>query len=403
MKHLFSLFCLALALTACGSSEKETRSAGPLTADLRAAIGEDAGLRLDERVRSVEYIPLEATDDDASLIGGITDFAITDRHIYVYPQTEPRIVLFDRQGHFVRTLIREGQGPGEFSGALSGIQAVPEENRLYLFGDKTWVYTLDGKYISSTLSTFPTLFRRRIATNRFARVAMPFVPFSQGSYGIGVADSLDAPVWNKNDFSAPGLEADRMGFTGSVAACLATDGRSVLFKSGCNDTVYRLTPDSVAIACVIRTDNSDEEKRRALDITDFANLQGAGRSPRELFVSDIMDTPSAFYFRCRYDEGYTVFSVDKRTGEARAERCDMPVDNLQELAASSTYQLGLLGSRSYGDFPIWGRTEGRHLIQVVAPTELSLYQERLGITIPEPLRTIDEEANPVFVIYELGD
>ena len=131
------------------------------TVDIREAVERPGSVHIGEEIKSVEYIPLETTDDPASLIGGIADFAVTDQFIYVYPQTEPRIALFDRQGRFVRTLIREGQGPGEFSGPLSGIQVVPEADRIYLYGNKTWEFTLAGEPIRSWLNPRPVLYSRR--------------------------------------------------------------------------------------------------------------------------------------------------------------------------------------------------------------------------------------------------
>lgn len=374
------------------------------TVDIREAVERPGSVHIGEEIKSVEYIPLETTDDPASLIGGIADFAVTDQFIYVYPQTEPRIALFDRQGRFVRTLIREGQGPGEFSGPLSGIQVVPEADRIYLYGSKTWEFTLAGEPIRSWLNPRPVLYSRRIAADRFAQVAMPFVPFTASGFGIGVSDERGNLLLGKNDFSAEGLPPERTGFTGSVAACLAPDGRSALFKSGCGDTIYRLTPDSIAIALVTHTDNSEEEIRRGLDIGDFANLRGEGRADREIVVADLMETARAFYLRCRYDRGYTILAIDKRSGAVGAERCVMPVPTLEELAGSSTYQLGMLGACDNNGFPVWGRTEGDLLFQVVIPDELILYRDKAGIPLPKPLQQADvEEGNPILLIHHLAE
>ena len=67
-------------------------------------------LELGDEIKGVTFVPLEVTTDDASLIDGVYDYAVTDRYIYVFPVKEPRIVLFDRQGRFIRTLVKEGRG-----------------------------------------------------------------------------------------------------------------------------------------------------------------------------------------------------------------------------------------------------------------------------------------------------
>ena len=115
-----SLSWVLFLLIAC-SSPKSDPSNCPV-ADIRAGIESPKSLKLSDEIESVDYVPLEVTSDDASLIDGVANYAVTDKYIYVLPVKEQRIVLFDRQGHFVKTLIPFGQGPGEFSGFLSPYQ-----------------------------------------------------------------------------------------------------------------------------------------------------------------------------------------------------------------------------------------------------------------------------------------
>ena len=58
------------------------------------------------------------------------------------------------------------------------------------------------------------------------------------------------------------------------------------------------------------------------------------------------------------------------------------------------------GTKSYENFPVWGRVENKELIQVITPYELSLYANE-PITIPTELKNINEDENPVFVFYKL--
>lgn len=104
-------------------------------------------LGLGDEIKGVTFVPLEVTTDDASLIDGVYDYAVTDRYIYVLPVKEPRIVLFDRQGRFIRTLVKEGQGPGEFRGILPCIQVDERNDRLFYlviieFGNIRWKVNL---------------------------------------------------------------------------------------------------------------------------------------------------------------------------------------------------------------------------------------------------------------------
>ena len=133
--------------------------------------------------------------------------------------------------------------------------------------------------------------------------------------------------------------------------------------------------------------------------TDFSDIPGLKRSGNEIYVQDMMETPNKFYFRCGYKQGFRIVSVDKKTSEVSVEKCLQPA-TLQELAKTTLFH-GLLGSRSYNNFPIWGRCVQNELIQVITPSELSLYREMKDISIPSFLQNVEEEGNPLFIIYKL--
>lgn len=163
-------FCWAIALLAglVACSEPAVKQIAYPVADVRSVIDREATLGLADEIAGVEYVPLKETDDDASLIDGVLDYAVTSRYIYVMPVQEPRIVLYDRQGNFVKTLVREGQGPGEFAGLVSAIQADEANDRLYLFGNHIWIYTLEGEFISQTKLDAPMAYMQKIGTDRYA-------------------------------------------------------------------------------------------------------------------------------------------------------------------------------------------------------------------------------------------
>ena len=122
---------------------------------------------------------------------------------------------------------------------------------------------------------------------------------------------------------------------------------------------------------------------------------------QDYFVSDLFETPRRYYFRLRNNDGHYVASVDKKTGEALVEKCEQPA-SLKELAAT-TLQHGLLGTRSYQGFPVWGNMTGNDLVQVITSAELDYYKNIRSILIPEQLKNLGEESNPVFIFYKLKD
>ena len=94
-----------------------------------------------------------------------------------------------------------------------------------------------------------------------------------------------------------------------------------------------------------------------------------------------------------------VVSLNKHSGKTLVERCVQPAD----LATLSDANLlcGMLGTRSYRNFPIWGRMENDCLAQVITPYELSLYKETNKITIPDALQGVGEDDNPIVILYHL--
>lgn len=385
-------------MAACDSGRSD--SEGLLSVDLRETMNHPSMLDLKEEIESVEYIPLETTDDPASLLDGVSDYAMTSKYIYVSPVKEQRIVLFDRQGHFIKTLIPFGQGPGEFSNLLTGIQVDEKNNRLLLFsGNQIGVYTLDGEFIQNFYHDYQILYQRLVDEDRLASVAFPYIPFQSGSYGLGIFTEKGDTITIKNDFSSSLVPVGKAGFTASLAATYSEQQKSVLFKTGSNDTVFRISQDKIHPACVLNLENSDNEVIRSLDATDFSSLRTNLGDDRDIVVTDLFETPRSYYFRCRYDGGNYAVSVHKKSGKVLAERCEQPGDLRRMSDANLLF--GMLGTRSYNGFPIWGRTNGEDLVQLVTSSELGLYEGRSGVSIPDELKEINEDSNPVFIVYKL--
>ena len=396
-KHL--LFLLTSSLFAACQPQTEVGTEIPMVS-LRELITAPSTLSLNEEVKQVEYIPLRTTEDDQSLIDGVASFAVTSKHVYVYPVKEQRIVLFNRQGGFIRTLISFGQGAGEFNEMLSDIQVNEERNRLYLFGlmSGVWEYTLEGEFLQKYEYKQQAIFRRLLTDDRLGAVAFPYQPFRSGSFGLGIFTLKGDTIAMKNNFHASEVAAEKAGFTIRSAASYTPADNSILFKMGANDTIFRITDKAINPACVLQLNNSDKEVRMSIDASDFGSMQDSGSSS-DLIISDIMETPSCYYFRLRYDEGHFVAALHKKTGKAMIEKCIQPAD--LETLSGANLLYGMLGTRSYGNFPVWGRMENDCLVQIITPYELSLYKETGKITIPDALQGVGEDDNPIVILYHL--
>ena len=392
-----SLLALAgwLVLSSCNSGK--VAPVGLLTASVREALSSPSTLPIGDEIEPVEFIPLKVTEDNASLIDGVVDYAITSKYIYILVGKEARIVLFDRQGNFLRTFLQAGNGPDDFNGMIGFIQADEAEDRFYVMGNKIGVYTLEGKFIENLSIDTPVIYAHHLGNKRIGAISMPFMPFQEGSFGIGVFEENGEMVMNKNDFYSSLVPRETSGFTFGFAGS-PSDGsqQSVLFKMASNDTVFSLLADAIKPAFVANLGNSDAEIIRGLNLKEIKRSS----DQNDIFISDMFETPRRFYLRMRLNNKYYVASVNKSDGKTIVESCytpDIPLQNLGDM----NMQLGMVGSKGYKDFPIWGRVQGDKLIQVLTPTEIESFREDPNIKILEDIDKIEADENPIFVVYKI--
>ena len=104
--------------------------------------------RLSDIIESIEYIPLETTDD--VLIGGITtNFDISDNYIVLVCNHQGQVFLFSRDGRFINRVGRLGQGPGEYSGFIGNVLIDEERDRILVgpqYSRGFLVYNLRGEF-----------------------------------------------------------------------------------------------------------------------------------------------------------------------------------------------------------------------------------------------------------------
>ena len=398
MKTVKTLFVILLVIfTACNSSDKKAST--HLVVDLRNQVNQTEVTTLADEIKGVSYVPLEMTTDDASVIDGIANFAVSDKYIYVLPAKEMRVVLFGRDGKFIRNLINSGQGPGEFTGSICTMQFDRKTNRLYLFDvQDVWIYTEEGEFIEKRHYDFMSIMTYNLSDNEMGAISFPFVPFKQGSFGMGIFTSRGDTVAIENEvFYSSLVSEEKSGFTMDVATCFSGYPASILFKCGSNDTIYRIKSNGIERSWVVKLDNSDKQIVRSLDITDFlvmSNLEDGN----DIAITDLMETEKNLYLRFRYQQLNHVASIHKESGNVVVEKCEQPADYMT-LAKANLLQ-GMSGTKSYLNFPIWGRVENKELIQVITPYEMGLYGNT-SITIPAELKHIKEDDNPVFIFYKL--
>lgn len=120
MKYLFlillSVFCLS-----CSDKRNQDWQA-------TYSIDLDSALQILPQIEEVECIPLET--NDASLIADIDKVLYRNGTFYVFDKIGKKILMFDRQGNFLESIHKIGQGPGEYTEPCD--MDVDNEGNIYL-------------------------------------------------------------------------------------------------------------------------------------------------------------------------------------------------------------------------------------------------------------------------------
>lgn len=393
--YVYLVILLISMVVYCSCSEKKNSQGDILAIDVRDLVDNGAVNKrfLADEIDSVDYVPLETTKDGSSLIAGILDFTVTDSFIYILPMKENRIIQFDRKGRFMKNVVTFGEGPGEYNGFPQNIYADAVADRFYIANmDKTWEYTLSGEFVGIKNRSNMISYEYKIAPDRYAAVSYLNVPFHiPGIFGIGVFSGKEDTIAIKNDFfSLENVSAEVSGFT-NVA--VAWNQNNVLFKTISNDTVFRLTENSIAPAYVLKLRNSSREIVRGLEVR---NSDGA--EPDDIWGWDMFETLSFFYYRFILNNEFYVVAVNRLTGESCIEKCAMPTDDIYQLIQLNSL-LGLVGVKlSNMEIPFWGRRFGEELVRVVTAPEWLLFKEKGYV---KGLDNLTEDDNPIVVIAKL--
>ena len=141
---LFKYFCLLSFMASCGSEQTPQEL---LSVDLRSGMDHPSMLALQDEIESVEYIPLETSDEFVTQ-GSVMD--IGDKYLLVKNwANDGDIFVYDRKtGKAIRKINRKGQGAEEYN-FISGI--ILDENNDEMFvncaaAKKIYVYDLSGNF-----------------------------------------------------------------------------------------------------------------------------------------------------------------------------------------------------------------------------------------------------------------
>jgi len=139
------IFLLSLAVS-CSQPPKKSESLTVL--DLSQDISVESKMTLSQIASDINYTKLESNPD--CFIQRIEQYSITDHYILIYDETQPKILLFNRQGKFLRSISHQGSGPGEYN-RPNDVRISRDEKYILLMNfTKVIRFGFDGTLIGET-------------------------------------------------------------------------------------------------------------------------------------------------------------------------------------------------------------------------------------------------------------
>ncbi|OFY54328.1 MAG: hypothetical protein A2X22_13205 [Bacteroidetes bacterium GWF2_49_14] len=138
------ILCGILSLSACNSKDVRT---GIPSIDIAEGLKETGNLKLSELASDPEIVLLESGAD--SWFVNASSLSIGKKYMMILDDMEKRIILFDRQGKYIRQIGRKGKGPGEFNN-LHHAAMDPNEQFVFIhdgIGQKLIKYNTDGAFV----------------------------------------------------------------------------------------------------------------------------------------------------------------------------------------------------------------------------------------------------------------
>ena len=146
-KNLLKRSCFLIGLIIGISSCHQNPSTGIIDIDIEKALKAEGKLRLSEIASEVELIPLRNLDNNTYIQNNVTQYIIGANMICVVNVQPYEILLFSRDGNFLRKIGHQGQGPGEYLSDL--VSVLNEKDSTILVADnrskKFLIYNYSGQ------------------------------------------------------------------------------------------------------------------------------------------------------------------------------------------------------------------------------------------------------------------
>ncbi|MCX6226684.1 MAG: 6-bladed beta-propeller [Bacteroidia bacterium] len=292
MSPKFPALIILLTLVVSCSPPAEN-SEGLTVLDLSQDITVESKMTLSQIATDINYTKLESNPD--CFIEKIEQYSITRNYILIYDLGQPKVLLFDRQGKFIRQIGNMGEGPGEYNRPNDVRFSGDEKYILIMDFKKVIRFGIDGKLISET---------------KLPDFAMSIDTFDDGLIGFfSPANSVLMDNYSIAFFDWDGNCTGKLLKRGQEKLKSWKAIRKHIFYSmndeirvndGYSDTVYAVQPDRTIVPAIALKDPHAEEERSI----DNPNFQ----------LDVWMETPDYLFFNGPFKKMMHPMYLEKKTG-----------------------------------------------------------------------------------------
>ena len=334
--YLSAIFILFFIQNSCTNNIKELKNIN------LSNVNNLSEISISHVVSHLEYVKLET--NDSCLIGNNFQLYADDQYIFSF--SSGQIYLFDRKdGHFVRAISKQGEGPGEYSRITRQLPVNESERNISAYtGEGLITYSYEGEMISQVNRP------ENAACFDLVRVA----PDLYAGYQFNMPDKLI--LFDKNGREvkrvANPVVSETNAFLVPNCGFFEYDNQVNLFES-LGDTIYSISPAG-DLSARYRLDWGShrimiENTADQAAAKEFCYPQMIGETDDFLFISYVYQTKPALSL------------YDKRTGEvthaAEGGTLTNDVDGFAPVTLSSVSNGRLVGYVQAETFLEWSASE----------------------------------------------
>ena len=398
MKNTFLAILIATMICGGCSPYRSTSGNEVPVIDVRSAIQHESPFSIKDDVKSIEYIPLETTDE--CLISNIIDLKADDNYLFIQNGKTSEILAFNRQGKFIRKIGKAGQGPGEYTPfSVSSISLDPEKKEIYLNirNAPALIYSYHGDYLRKDTTASKGIGQRHSLKNgAWALVGTDFTPKQDSPWLLALQNNHNQLTETKSVF--PVSVPDDVVYMKEIQ--LTPFEESAIAFTPCCDTLFRATPSGIEPAYIYDRQNGEEYYNLIADIRDLQSNKAENSSTIELF--SFFETSNHIYFRAikKSNPDKIYFQrLNKKSGEFLSQ--SIPQDYIDvSRGFSDGCVVGLTNDIDNG-VPICPNYvyKDKVCIQAINTTTLQKLRDKGYLKNSPNALDIDELDNPIVILY----